>query len=54
MFKLTEKAKRRLINNALDRCKNAQSNWAKNFWFNVWKKLVQKYGTRREYELNLH
>jgi hypothetical protein len=31
------------IDNALKACKNSESQWAKNYWSNVWKKLSQKY-----------
>jgi translation initiation factor 2 alpha subunit (eIF-2alpha) len=31
------------IDNALKACKNSESQWAKDFWSNVWKKLSQKY-----------
>ena len=31
------------IDNALKACKDAQSEWGKNYWSNVWKKLSKKY-----------
>ena len=33
----------RLINNAVDACKRAQTDWAKNFWYNVFSKLCKMY-----------
>jgi hypothetical protein len=38
------------IDNALKACKNSESQWAKNYWSNVWKKLSQKYS---HLELNI-
>lgn len=40
---LTEKLQKKLINNASKALSNAESSWAKKFWFGVWKKLCQKY-----------
>ena len=34
----------RRINNAEVTCKNATTNWAKNYWYNVFQKLCKKYG----------
>jgi len=44
----------KLINNAMKACKNAETNWAKDFWFNVWKTLCQKYGRMDLYNKDLH
>ena len=30
----------RLINNAVTACKNAETDWSKNYWFGVFTKLV--------------
>ena len=40
----TKKRQRQLIENASKMMTNAQSEWAKKFWFGVWKKLCQKFG----------
>jgi len=32
------------IDNAKKACENSQSDWAKNYWFNVWKTLCKRYG----------
>jgi len=42
------------IDKASKACKNAESDWAKNFWFNVWKTLCQKYGRYDLYLKDLH
>ena len=34
----------RRINNAETTCKNATTDWAKNFWYNVFSKLCKMYG----------
>jgi hypothetical protein len=31
------------IDNALKALNNSQSEWGRNFWSNVWKKLSEKY-----------
>ena len=33
----------RRINNAEITCKNATTDWAKNYWYNVFSKLCEKY-----------
>lgn len=50
----TDKDKERLINNAMKACENSTSDWAKNFWFNTWKTLCQKYGRTDLYNKHLH
>ena len=44
----------RKINAVMLTCKNATSDWAKDYWFNVWKKLCQKYGRTDLYNAHLH
>ncbi len=41
---ITESLKDRRIKNAETACRNARTNWAKNFWFNVFSKLCKMYG----------
>lgn len=44
----------RKINTVMETCKNAKTDWAKNYWFNVWKQLCKKYGRSDLYNANLH
>ena len=44
----------RLIRNAMNACENSTTNWGKNYWFNVWKTLCQKFGRNDIYVKNLH
>jgi len=44
----------KLIDNAKNACANAETNWAKNYWFNVWKTLCQKFGRMDLYHKDLH
>ena len=39
----TESLKDRRIKNAEKACRDSRSDWAKNFWFNVFSKLCKKY-----------
>ena len=41
---ITESLKDRRIKNAETACRNARTDWAKNFWFNVFSKLCKMYG----------
>ena len=40
---ITEDLKDRRIKNAETACRNARTNWAKDFWYNVFSKLCKKY-----------
>ena len=40
----TESLKDRRIKNAEKACRDSRSDWAKNYWFNVFSKLCKKYG----------
>lgn len=44
----------RLIENAMRACENSTETWPKNYWFNVWKSLCQKFGRNDLYRKNLH
>jgi len=44
----------RKIYAVMETCKNAKTDWAKNYWFNVWKQLCIKYGRQDLYNQNLH
>ena len=41
---ISEDLKDRRIKNAETACRNARTDWAKNFWFNVFSKLCKMYG----------
>ena len=44
----------RRINNAEVTCKNATTNWAKNYWYNVFQKLCKKYGCVDYLRMTIH
>ena len=44
----------RRINNAEVTCKNATTNWAKNYWYNVFQKLCKKYGEMEYFRKTIH
>ena len=44
----TESLKTRRIKNAEKACRDSRSDWAKNFWYNVFSKLCKMYG-REDY-----
>ena len=44
----------RRINNAEVTCKNAITNWAKNYWYNVFQKLCKKYGCEDYFRKTIH
>ena len=43
----------RRINNAEVTCKNATTDWAKNYWYNVFK-LCKKYGCDDYFRKTIH
>ena len=44
----------RRINNAEVTCKNATTNWAKNYLYNVFQKLCKKYGCEDYFRKTIH
>jgi hypothetical protein len=44
----------RLINNAAETCKNSTSDWAKDYWFGVFKTLCEKFKRSDLYNKHLH
>ena len=44
----------RRINNAETTCKNATTDWAKNYWYNVFAKLCKKYGCDDYFRKTIH
>ena len=44
----------RRINNAEVTCKNATTDWAKNYWYNVFNKLCEKYNCMDYFRKVIH
>jgi hypothetical protein len=44
----------RRISNAEITCQNATTDWSKNYWFNVFKKLCEKYDCMSYFRKVLH
>ena len=44
----------RRINNAEVTCKNATTNWAKNYWYNVFQKLCKTYVCEDYFRKTIH
>ena len=44
----------RRISNAEKTCKNADTNWAKNYWYNVFAKLCRKYNCEDYFRKVIH
>ena len=44
----------RRITNAENSCKHAQTDWAKNFWYNTFKKLCEKYSCMDYFRKVIH
>ena len=44
----------RRINNAETSCKNATTDWAKNYWYNVFSKLCEKYNCMGYFRKVIH
>ena len=44
----------RRINNAEVTCKNATTDWSKNYWYNVFQKLCKKYGCEDYFRKTIH
>lgn len=42
------------LNKVMETCKNATSDWAKNYWYNVWYKLCEKYDRMDLYRKHQH
>jgi len=42
------------LTNAEVTCRNANSDWAKNFWFNVFQKLCEKYNCMDYFRRIIH
>jgi hypothetical protein len=44
----------RRISNAETTCKNATTDWSKDFWYNVFKKLCVKYNCMNYFRKAIH
>tara|TARA_Y100001937_G_scaffold23445_1_gene33430 strand:- start:193 stop:381 length:189 start_codon:yes stop_codon:yes gene_type:complete len=44
----------RRIQNAENKCKDANTDWSKNFWYNVFKKLCEKYNKMEYFRKVIH
>ena len=44
----------RRLSNAENTCRNSTSNWAKEFWYNVFKKLCEKYNVMEYFRKTIH
>ena len=44
----------RRISNAETTCKNATTDWSKDFWYNVFKKLCEKYNQMDYFRKTIH
>jgi len=44
----------RRISNAETTCKNATTNWSKNYWYNVFQKLCEKYDAVDYFRKKIH
>ena len=43
-----------IIYNAVEACKNSESNWAKGFWFGVFETLCDKYNRKDLFNKHVH
>ena len=44
----------RRISNAVTTCKNATTDWSKNYWYNVLSKLCRKYNCENYFRKVIH
>ena len=44
----------RRISNAENRCKKSMTDWSKNYWYNVFKKLCEKYDAMDYFRKVIH
>ena len=44
----------RRLTNAENRCKMAETDWSKNYWFGVFQKLCEKYGCMNYFRKVIH
>ena len=51
---ISEKLKDRRINNAETACREAKTDWAKNFWFGVFSKLCKMYNREEHFRKTIN
>lgn len=44
----------RRITNAENACRNSMSDWAKDYWFNIFQTLCKKYGAMEYFRKVIH
>ena len=44
----------RRLTNAENQCKIAETNWSKEYWYNVFQKLCEKYGAMNYFRKVIH
>ena len=42
------------LTNAENTCRNAKSDWAKNYWYNIFQKLCEKYDAMDYFRKVIH
>tara|TARA_Y100000004_G_scaffold16977_1_gene17567 strand:+ start:1314 stop:1502 length:189 start_codon:yes stop_codon:yes gene_type:complete len=50
----SEELQMRRIKNAESKCKDAETNWSKNYWYNVFQKLCEKYNKMEYFRKVIH
>ena len=50
----TKELQTRRIKKAEEACKRATTDWSKNYWFNVFKKLCKKYNQMDYFRKTIH
>ena len=50
----TKELQTRRIKKAEEACKRATTDWSKNYWFNVFKKLCEKYNQMEYFRKTIH
>ena len=50
----TKELQTRRIKRAEEACKRATTDWSKNYWFNVFKKLCEKYNQMEYFRKTIH
>ena len=51
---ISENLKDMRINNAETACRNARTDWAKNFWFGVFSKLCKMYNREEHFRKTIN
>jgi len=51
---ISEKLKDKRINNAETACRNARTDWAKDYWFGVFSKLCKMYNRENHFRKTIN